>query len=59
MKRRVASPAQDSNGACKDRRGELSGPRHHVTFTKSTKTVETDETVSLLELAEAHGVRID
>jgi ferredoxin-NADP reductase len=38
---------------------ELSGPRHHVTFTKSGKTVETDETVSLLELAEAHGVRID
>jgi ferredoxin-NADP reductase len=37
----------------------LSEPRHRVHFTKSNMTVETDETVTLLELAEAHGIEMD
>jgi ferredoxin-NADP reductase len=37
----------------------LSEPRHRVHFLKSDKTVETDETVTLLELAEAHGIEMD
>jgi glycine betaine catabolism B len=37
----------------------LSEPRHRVHFIKSDKTVETDETVTLLELAEAHGIEMD
>jgi glycine betaine catabolism B len=37
----------------------LSEPRHRVHFIKSDRTVETDETVTLLELAEAHGIEID
>lgn len=37
----------------------LKGPLHKVTFTKSGKTVDTDEHVTLLELAEAHGIEID
>ncbi len=38
---------------------QLKGPLHKVTFTKSGKTVETDENLTLLELAEAHGIEID
>jgi len=38
---------------------QLQGPRHTVTFTKSGKSVKTDEQVSLLELAEAHGIELD
>ncbi len=37
----------------------LSGPLHKVTFTKSGLTVDTDEHITLLELAEAHGIEID
>ena len=37
----------------------LNGPLHKVTFTKSGKTVDTDEHVTLLELAEAHCIEID
>jgi ferredoxin-NADP reductase len=37
----------------------LSEPRHRVHFIKSGRTVETDETVTLLELAEAHGIEMD
>jgi len=37
----------------------LKGPLHKVTFTRSGKTVDTDEDVTLLELAEAHGIEID
>jgi len=38
---------------------QLKGPLHRVTFTKSGKTVDTDENITLLELAEAHGIEID
>ncbi|MGZ8224530.1 MAG: FAD-binding oxidoreductase [Methylobacter sp.] len=38
---------------------QLKGPLHKVTFTKSGKTVDTDENITLLELAEAHGIEID
>jgi ferredoxin-NADP reductase len=37
----------------------LIGQRHKVHFTKSDIHVETDETVTLLQLAEAHGIEID
>ena len=37
----------------------LSEPRHRVRFIKSDRTVETDETLTLLELAEAHGIEMD
>jgi ferredoxin-NADP reductase len=37
----------------------LSEPRHRVHFVKSDRTVETDESLTLLELAEAHGIEID
>jgi ferredoxin-NADP reductase len=37
----------------------LSEPRHRVHFMKSDRTVETDETVTLLDLAEAHGIEMD
>jgi ferredoxin-NADP reductase len=37
----------------------LSEPRHRVHFIKSDRTVETDETVTLLELAEAHGIEME
>ncbi|MBR0839989.1 FHA domain-containing protein [Bradyrhizobium liaoningense] len=36
----------------------LSEPRHRVHFIKSGRTVETDEIVTLLELAEAHGIEM-
>jgi ferredoxin-NADP reductase len=38
---------------------QLKGPLHKVTFTQSGKTVDTDEHITLLELAEAHGIEID
>ena len=38
---------------------QLKGPLHKVTFTKSGKTVDTDENITLLELAEAYGIEID
>ncbi len=38
---------------------QLSGPRHKVTFSQSGLTVDTDENLSLLELAEAHGIEIE
>ena len=38
---------------------QLKGSLHKVTFTRSGKTVDTDENVTLLELAEAHGIEID
>lgn len=38
---------------------QLSEPRHSVRFTKSDMIVETDEKVTLLELAEAHGIEIE
>jgi glycine betaine catabolism B len=37
----------------------LSEPRHRVHFIKSDRTVETDETLTLLELAEAHGIDME
>jgi ferredoxin-NADP reductase len=37
----------------------LEGPIHQVTFVRSGITVQTDEHISLLELAEAHGIEID
>lgn len=36
----------------------LSEPRHKICFSKTGVTVDTDETVTLLELAEAHGIEI-
>ncbi|MGR9046933.1 MAG: FAD-binding oxidoreductase [Gammaproteobacteria bacterium] len=38
---------------------QLKGPRHLVTFAKSGLTVETDENISLLALAEAYGIELD
>ena len=38
---------------------KLSAPLHKVTFPKSGLTVDTDEKLTLLELAEAHGIEID
>lgn len=38
---------------------KLSGTLHKVTFSKSGIIVDTDEHVSLLDLAEAHGVEIE
>lgn len=38
---------------------QLTGPLHQVTFLRSGLTVQTDEHVSLLELAEAHDIEID
>ena len=49
--------AQGSKGG--GRTLELKGPQHKVTFTKSGVTVDCDEHISLLELAEAHGVEIE
>jgi ferredoxin len=37
----------------------LSGPLHQVRFTKSGLTVDADEHIRLLDLAEAHGIEID
>lgn len=37
----------------------LTGTLHKVKLTKSNKTVEIDENISLLELAEAHGIEVD
>jgi ferredoxin-NADP reductase len=48
---------QESGGI--DKSLQLKGPLHKVTFTRSGKTVDTDENVTLLELAEAHGIQID
>lgn len=36
----------------------LKGPQHKVTFTQSGLTVNTDENISLLTLAEAHGIEL-
>lgn len=36
-----------------------SGPLHQVRFTRSGLSVTTDETTTLLELAEAHGIELD
>jgi glycine betaine catabolism B len=49
--------AQGSKGGGKTL--ELKGPLHKVTFTKSGITVDCDEHVTLLELAEAHGIEIE
>lgn len=38
---------------------QLKGPLHKITFTKSGKVVDADEYITLLELAEAHGIEID
>jgi ferredoxin-NADP reductase len=38
---------------------QLSDTRHNVVFSKTGVTVETDENISLLSLAEAHGIEID
>jgi ferredoxin-NADP reductase len=38
---------------------QLKGPLHKVTFAKSGKTVDADEHITLLELAEAHGIEIE
>lgn len=38
---------------------KLSGTLHKVTFSKSGKTVDSDENIPLLNLAEAHGIEID
>ena len=37
---------------------KLSGTLHKVNFTKSGLTVDADENLTLLELAEAHGIEI-
>jgi ferredoxin-NADP reductase len=52
-----ARSAQESGDV--DKSLQLKGPLHKVTFTKSGKTVDTDEHVTLLELAEAHCIEID
>jgi glycine betaine catabolism B len=49
--------AQGSKGG--GRSLELKGPLHKVSFTKLGVTVDCDEHVSLLELAEAHGIEIE
>jgi ferredoxin-NADP reductase len=49
--------AQGSTGG--GRTLELKGPTHKVAFAKSGITVDTDEHLSLLELAEAHGIEIE
>ena len=49
--------AQGSKGG--GRTLELKGPQHKLTFTKSGITVACDEHVTLLELAEAHGIEIE
>jgi ferredoxin len=49
--------AQESGDVAKSL--QLKGPLHKVTFIKSGKTVNTDEHVTLLELAEAHCIEID
>lgn len=49
--------AQGSKGG--GRTLELKGPLHKATFIKSGFTVDCDEHVTLLELAEAHGIEID
>jgi len=51
---RVAQGARGDAQALK-----LSEPLHKVTFAKSGLTVDTDEKLTLLELAEAHGIEID
>lgn len=51
---RVAQGARGGAQALK-----LSEPLHKVTFAKSGLTVDTDEKLTLLELAEAHGIEID
>ena len=38
---------------------QLKGPRHKITFAKSNLTVETDENINLLALAEAYGIELD
>ena len=38
---------------------QFTGPTHRVTFANSGLTVETDEQISLLELAEANGLEIE
>jgi len=38
---------------------QLKGPLHKVKLTKSGKIVDIDEHVTLLELAEAHGIEVD
>jgi glycine betaine catabolism B len=49
--------AQGSKGG--GRALELNGPLHKVAFTRSGITVDCDEHVTLLELAEAHGIEIE
>jgi glycine betaine catabolism B len=49
--------AQGSKGGGKTL--ELKGTLHKITFTKSGVTVDCDEHVSLLELAEANGIEIE
>ena len=49
--------AQESGDV--DKTLQLKGPLHKVTFTRSGKTVDTDENVTLLDLAEAHGIEIE
>jgi ferredoxin len=48
--------AQGAKGNAQDLK--LSGPLHKVTFARSGLTVDTDENLTLLELAEAHGIEI-
>ncbi|WP_419626724.1 2Fe-2S iron-sulfur cluster-binding protein, partial [Thiolapillus sp.] len=38
---------------------ELRGAQHRVKFTRSGISVATDEHITLLELAEAHGIEVD
>jgi ferredoxin-NADP reductase len=38
---------------------KLNGTQHKVTFSKTGITVDTDENIPLLSLAEAHGIEID
>jgi len=51
---RTAQAAKDANTAL-----QLKPPLHKITFKQSGMTVDTDEHVSLLELAEAHGIEVD
>lgn len=48
---------QDANAG--EKYLNLKGIQHKVTFTKSGLTVNTDENISLLTLAEAHGIHLD
>lgn len=50
-----SAPGQETGAASL----KLTGRQHKVTFSKTGITVDTDENISLLNLAEAHGIEIE